>query len=679
MKKSWIFGMAFAIGVSQYACQSQAQYGMSSIPTASLAPSGYAINENVAMPPMGYAAQARPGMGMPMANPYGQPYAGSPFNQVPYAQPVGMPMQTNVQMVAYPQEVIPAPGVNAQQAPDRGWVGPNNGQYQPQGSVMQPPVVGQPQMAPQLPNGSMHGGTVHGGVVQSSPMQGAPMQNAPMQAAPVPMIDNQGASCGGGVAYGADPGYANMIAPTAAGGYAVGGYSSYAGGGYGGAACGAPVYYGAPMASGFGPRMGRFSGLGAVPGRAYFAGGNALLFRRVDDHNVALSYDTTMPTDSVLGTRDARQEHLNGFEVFGGRYFNCGRNAVMFSYWQLFPEDETFTTVRPVGGNYRSRYHFNGIQMPGGTVYDMYDGALAHQLVRSSDYQNFEANLLGFSVGGAARTWNYGGGGGCGAGCGSGYGGGGCGGGGCGGYGASCGGGYDACGYGSCSGGGCGGYGDGGCGSFCGGGGGGCGAAVTGPCGYTPNGCGSRLNWTWLAGFRYFRFVDRLQYNASETDANFNGAIDDVYYDNNVRNDLVGAQIGGWGTYCLGRRFNVYASTKGGVYNNHSELYTRVGRNGANPLAATINSANVYNGQSYVLTASQNNAAFLGEFGVGLGACIHRGWTANVGYRVIGVSGVATAVNTIPVEMLHLGNVADYNTTSSLLLHGLTIGGTYNF
>ncbi len=407
-------------------------------------------------------------------------------------------------------------------------------------------------------------------------------------------------------------------------------------------------------------------GRGGLPGKAFFAGGSALLMTRVDDHNVALTYNTAMPSENILGTRDARQYDLNGFEVFGGRYFNCGKNAILFNYWGLYPEDRS-TQITSAGApsSYRSRYPFTGIEMPTQTVYDWYDGARSHRITRGSQYHNFEANLLGFAAGGAARTWTavaprrgaFGTGG---------YA--------VGGYGC---GGYDSCGS-TCGTDACGGYAD--CGSCgdgadCGSCGSGC-ASFTGPCGLTPNVCGSRLNWTWLGGFRYFRFTDDLQYAASDVDAVY-GGVDDLYYDINVRNSLAGFQLGGAGTYCLGRRFNVYALTKGGVYNNYSEFHTRIYRSGGP--SATINSANVYNGNFYMVDSSKNQLAFLGEFGTGVGARISRGWSANVGYRVIGAAGVATAVNNIPFDMTHLGNVADYNNTSSLVLHGWTLGGMYNF
>lgn len=593
--------MAFTFGLASLPCVARAQYNATPYGNGSLAPSGYAIDSN-----------------------YGQvPQIGQQYT---YPQPTQAPQYVHAQTVSYPQEVIAAPAINAQQAPQQGWVGPINGQYQ-----------GQP-----IPQGQ----------IQHAP---AVMSNPQMQ--PV------GPGCGG-PSYNFDPGYAGAIAPAAMSGGCSGGtcggqvYGS--GPVYGGQACGAPVYAGpiyqsSGMSGGlahFGG--GRLAGMGAVPGKAYFVGGGALLFRRVDDHNVGLTYDTNMPSENALSTRDARQSRLPGFEVFAGRYFNCGRNAVMLNYWGLFPEEGMATIVQPGPGTYRSRMLFNGIDMPTQTVYDWYDSAISHRVARSSNFHNVEANLLGFAVGGAARSWNSGpiGGGafGAGPGCGSGYGAG-----------------YGSAGCGSC-----------GEGSDCGSCGSGC-ASFTGPCGLTPNMCGSRLNWTWLAGFRWFRFTDNLQYSASETDANHNGGLDDLYYDNNVRNDLVGFQLGSAGTYCLGRRVNLYALSKAGVYNNHSQLYTRIGRNGGTPTTATVNSVNIFNGQEFMVDSVQNNAAFLGELGTGLGLRISRGWSANVGYRVVGASGVVTAVNSIPFEMNHLGNVAEYNNTSSLILHGLTLGGMYNF
>jgi hypothetical protein len=56
-----------------------------------------------------------------------------------------------------------------------------------------------------------------------------------------------------------------------------------------------------------------------------------------------------------------------------------------------------------------------------------------------------------------------------------------------------------------------------------------------------------------------------------------------------------------------------------------------------------------------------------------------RGWTANIGYRVIGVSGVATAVGQIPRDFSLLNDASRINNDRSLILYGWTLGAAYNF
>ncbi|MGN6544566.1 MAG: hypothetical protein ACTHK7_05930, partial [Aureliella sp.] len=445
----------------------------------------------------------------------------APLGQAAYA---GVP----VHMIAYPQDQVPPPnnnGNNGQQQPEQVWPAEQVGQ--------QPLQQGIPQPMPLQPDGTP--------VIPGAPYNGS--------------------------AY-ADP-YAQTLAPGAVGAQSI---VEGSGAACGGAVAGSPITGAFSSVNNYMAKssawLGNYYG---VPGKAWFVGGGALLMRRVDDNNVALAYDGNMPTDNVLRTRDARQQNLNGFEVFTGRYFNCGRNALMLSYWGLYPSTQTATIAG--GTDYMPWQPFTNLDLQGTPVYDWYHGAYAQRLVRSSNYQNVEGNLLGFAVGGAARTWGPGG---CGGGCG----------------------------------------------------------AYTGPCSLTPNVCGSRCNWTWLAGVRWFQFTDKLQYAASGSDANFNGGADDVYYDNNVTNNLVGFQLGGVGNYCVGRRLNLYALSKAGIYNNHSHLYSRIGTNGGNPEAATITALNAYNGNDYLVNATQNNAAFLGEIGTGLGWRISRGWSANVGYRV---------------------------------------------
>jgi len=630
-------------------------------------------NQTYASPDQGYAVQGpfASGMPSPMAGQsFGQPSMQSSVGMQPNGmQPTGMtqpswmgqhsaPFQlvgTQEGVHAVPMHAAPTNPIPQNAIPQ--YAGPQNAA--PQNVVQSPiPMQGTPQSimehgAPmQQPVGAVEHN--HGQALSYQSVPNAPMMN---------------------------PVYGQSIAPgcTSCGSAPV--TESYAYPSYGQESYGPQAY-----APGFGARMGGhargafFTGM-PVGSKPYFGGANLLLFHRVDNDNVNLVYDTNMPDRDVLGTGDARSGLMPGFEVFLGRYFNCGRNAITASYWGLFPDDE-MATVTTEGGarDLRSRYQFTGVSMPAfgsyptsQPVYDWYDTAdpatanlasQAQRIERSSEFHNIEANLLGFMTGGAARSFylptsgslfsgthgarsgfgrGVGGGGGCGY----------CGGAGCG----MCGSNQGGCGTGSC----------GECNS--------CPPTryATGPCCLTP-GCGSRLNMTWLAGFRYFRFEDNLNYASSVGDTVFGHGNDDIYYNSDVVNNLIGFQIGGTLNYCTGRRASLYGTSRMGIYGNHSQFNSDLGtRNGH--LAYFTGSPT----ENYVVSSSKTDVAFLGELGSGINYRLTPKWSANVGYRAIAVSGVATAVDQLPINMSTLGKVMDFDNNSSLILHGVNLGAQYNY
>ena len=69
----------------------------------------------------------------------------------------------------------------------------------------------------------------------------------------------------------------------------------------------------------------------------------------------------------------------------------------------------------------------------------------------------------------------------------------------------------------------------------------------------------------------------------------------------------------------------------------------------------------------------------MGEGIFGAGLRIGRGWTANASYRLVGVSGVATAVGQIPRDFARGDAITHINNNHSLLLHGVALGANYNF
>ncbi len=160
--------------------------------------------------------------------------------------------------------------------------------------------------------------------------------------------------------------------------------------GYGGGACGPSV---APMRGHFGNGL----PIGAKP---YFFGANALIFRRIDDYNRPLSINDATGA-AVLSTRDAQLSTMGGIELMAGRYFNCGKNAIVASYWGLYPENE-MVAITDAGGGYRSMMFrpwagpnpaTGEFQLQMGPapdtatnpdLYDVYDTATNHRLRRSS-------------------------------------------------------------------------------------------------------------------------------------------------------------------------------------------------------------------------------------------------------------------------------------------------------
>lgn len=355
-----------------------------------------------------------------------------------------------------------------------------------------------------------------------------------------------------------------------------------------------------------------------VAPKPWFFGAGALLFNRVDDCDTRLSYDLNMPTPDLLSTGDAQIGVMPGFEITAGRYFHCGQYALAATYWGLYPETESVTIRPPVGGHLRANMPgMSDLDFPTQTAYDWYDGAEAHRLTRSSEVQNVEINLLGFGIGCASRAGVLT---------------------------------------------------PGACGS-------GCNACVGGPTGlYVPAAC-SRLSLSWLAGFRYFRFEDNLEYAASENDWVYDE--NDIYYTNNISNDLFGFQVGGSGNYCLTKCISLYSGIKFGVYGNHMQYDTAI-QTGTG-VAAVIDSANAFDGTNYSYSVSDDDVALLGEWDLGTGYRINQCWSVRAGYRVLAVSGVATAVGQIPYDFVNVGHITDVDNCDALILHGAYVGAQYNF
>ena len=175
----------------------------------------------------------------------------------------------------------------------------------------------------------------------------------------------------------------------------------------------------------------------------------------------------------------------------------------------------------------------------------------------------------------------------------------------------------------------------------------------------------SRLRLSLYSGVRWFQLQDAIDYRAN-----------DAYFQSDVRNDLWGLQTGAISHWSVTPRWSLWSNINAGVYNNRSTKRILAGNQAG---LATIVSPGASNGSSFDFDVSGNSTALLGETSTGLGWHIARGWTANLGYRVLGVSGIGTAESQIPSDFRVPSQSSTIQTSDSLILHGFTLGAAYNF
>jgi len=192
-----------------------------------------------------------------------------------------------------------------------------------------------------------------------------------------------------------------------------------------------------------------------------------------------------------------------------------------------------------------------------------------------------------------------------------------------------------------------------------------------GCCGVTPWSCGyrgtcPRLSCNWLAGIRIFEFNEGFCLSSDNTDTVFNGGLNEVYYEVQTQNSLVGFQVGGGYNYAVNNSWSLYGTGKAGVYGAKRSAFQRVyGANGN----AIINSG-AYAGDDCGVYAEDTGLAVIGQLGMGANWQINSRWSATLGYRVFGAAGVATLNDQISNDLTNVGAMHELNGNGSLLLHG---------
>jgi hypothetical protein len=191
--------------------------------------------------------------------------------------------------------------------------------------------------------------------------------------------------------------------------------------------------------------------------------------------------------------------------------------------------------------------------------------------------------------------------------------------------------------------------------------------------------CGcDNVKLSWAAGIRYVSFDEGFLYSTDPTDVLFTGAADELHYEVEVTNDLLGFQVGGRADVCFSPGFTSYIDTKVGFFVNHSGQRSRIF--GSNGLAVVSDAASPYLGTAIDIASKKTAATFVAEFRAGIDYQLSRGWNATIGYRAIGLTGVALSTNQIPVDFISaIDSLRSVDTNGSLIAHGAYGGLTFNY
>jgi len=170
----------------------------------------------------------------------------------------------------------------------------------------------------------------------------------------------------------------------------------------------------------------------------------------------------------------------------------------------------------------------------------------------------------------------------------------------------------------------------------------------------------------WSTGVRYFRFDEGLQFASDTNDGVFSGAADEIYYDVDIENHLVGWQLGGQLRFRPWNRLSILLGSKAGIYGNHIEHYSRIG--GAAGDAVVNNGPN--NGRAFRHRGTKNDVSFLAELNAGIDYRIRPRWLIGIGYRAFAVTGVALAADQIPRDLRGVNDLPVVASDGSVVLHG---------
>lgn len=175
------------------------------------------------------------------------------------------------------------------------------------------------------------------------------------------------------------------------------------------------------------------------------------------------------------------------------------------------------------------------------------------------------------------------------------------------------------------------------------------------------------FNVSWLAGIRWFKFRDHLVFSAVRNGFTYGDPQNTAFYDVNVDNNLLGAQLGAYANLQLTDRLSIYATPKFGIYNNYmtqnQSLYL-LQANGA---------------PGFDINAKKNDVSFLSEIDLGINYQFSRCVSAYLGYRVVAATGIALSDDQVPPFLNDYPEMERIESNGSLVVHGAMGGLMFNY
>ncbi|MCE9607813.1 MAG: hypothetical protein K8U03_23245 [Planctomycetia bacterium] len=172
----------------------------------------------------------------------------------------------------------------------------------------------------------------------------------------------------------------------------------------------------------------------------------------------------------------------------------------------------------------------------------------------------------------------------------------------------------------------------------------------------------NRFGIAYFSGVRYFRYREILEYYAVQAGSEFsdNDVTTQSAYHIRMRNSLIGWQLGARGHMYLGQRLRLYATPRFGLF--------------ANAISQQQDLCMVIN-----LHSTKTDVAVLGQIDLGASLQLTQCCSVFAGYRAMGIAGVANADDQIARTFDSLPDMAQINSSGSIILHGVNTGLQFQF